>query len=233
VPISPAVDTRRGSDDAIARDLASIVGARLANPRETPATGTPVAGRRAPMAVPSTDAALVLALGSGRADALAEVFRRHGPSVFATAVCILRSRPLAEEVVQEVFTRLWVRPQSFDPGRGSLAAFLHAYAHNRAVDVVRAECSRRARDERSVQVLGDTYSLEEEAIGRDLGRCVREAMSVLPANERAAITLAYFAGHTYRDVAALLGEPEGTVKSRIRAGLRRMRTQLAEAGITP
>lgn len=207
----------------------------LANFRDVAVADAPVAERR-PFALAADgthDADLVLALASHRTDALAELFRRHGGSVFASALRVLRSRPLAEEVVQEVFIKLWLHPEAFDPGRGSLPAFLHAHAHNRAVDVVRAESSRRARDDRSVEALGAAYDLEHEAMSMAVRHGVREAMGVLPANERAAIGLAYFAGHTYRDVAVLLGEPEGTVKSRIRAGRRRMRAHLVESGMTP
>jgi len=138
----------------------------------------------------------------------------------------------AEEVIQEVFLRLWHRPEKFDPERGSLRSFLLAQAHGRAVDLLRAESSRRRREERDARRTATSgYDLEHEVWDLTVADHVKDALSGLPDDERRAIELAYFGGHTYREVAALLGAPEGTVKSRIRTGMTRMREALAEAGI--
>ena len=178
------------------------------------------------------DAALVVAIGRWREDALAEVYRRHGGAAFALARRLLYDRQLAEEVLQEVFLRLWNTPERFDPERGSLRAYLLAQTHGRAVDLLRSETARRRREEREARestVFGD--DIEREVIDLTVSEKVKEVVAGLPTDERQAIELAYFGGHTYRQVAVMLEAPEGTVKSRIRSGLRRLRKDLAEAGV--
>ena len=85
----------------------------------------------------------VVAIARFRQEALAEAYRRHGDAAFGLAVRVLHDRALAEEIVQEVFLRLWNDPEKFDPGRGSLRSYVMASVHSRAIDVVRAESSRR------------------------------------------------------------------------------------------
>ena len=180
----------------------------------------------------ASDASLVVAIGRWRQDALAEAYRRHAGAVFALARRLLAEGSLAEEIVQEVFLRLWNNPDRFDPERGSLRSYLLAQAHGRAVDLLRSETSRRRREEREVRRTAEAgYDVELEVWDLAVADHVKEALATLPIEERRAIELAYFGGHTYREVAALLGQPEGTVKSRIRAGLRRLRGSLVEAGI--
>ena len=180
----------------------------------------------------ASDAILVVAVGRYRQEALAEAYRRHAGAVFALSRRLLVDRTLAEEVTQEVFLRLWHRPEKFDPERGSLRSFLLAQTHGRSVDILRSEVSRRQREQRDARETAEAdYDIEHAVVDLAVADDVRQAMAILPAGERAAIELAYFAGHTYREVANLLDEPEGTVKSRIRSGLRRLRTVLVDAGI--
>jgi RNA polymerase sigma-70 factor (ECF subfamily) len=180
----------------------------------------------------ASDAQLVVAIGRFRHDALAEVYRRHSPASFGLARRIVGDRALAEEVVQEVFLRLWNEPDRFDASRGSLRTYLLTQTHGRSVDVIRAEASRRAREERDARLTAEGgYDLEREVWDLTQAEHVRDALSRLTEGERRAIELAYFGGHSYREVAVLLGEPEGTVKSRIRAGLTRLRGALVESGI--
>jgi RNA polymerase sigma-70 factor, ECF subfamily len=180
----------------------------------------------------SSDPALVVAIGRWREDALAEAYRRHAGAVYGLARRVLGESAIAEEVVQEVFLRLWNMPDKFDPGRGSLRSFLLAQAHGRAVDLLRADTSRRHREERDArQTAEGGYDIEHEVWDLALADQVKQVMADLPQEERRAIELAYFGGRTYREVAIALGQPEGTVKSRIRTGLRRMRAGLSDVGI--
>jgi RNA polymerase sigma-70 factor (ECF subfamily) len=180
----------------------------------------------------ASDAALVVAIGRWRQDALAEAYRRHAGAAFALARRLLADRSLAEEVLQEVFLRLWNQPDRFDPERGSLRSYLLAQIHGRSVDLLRSETSRRRREEREARETAEHgVDIEREVIDLAMGDQVRSVVAELPTDERQAIELAYFGGHTYRQVAVLLEQPEGTVKSRIRSGLQRMRKSLADAGV--
>lgn len=172
-----------------------------------------------------------MAIGRWRQDALAEAYRRHAGAVFALARRVLNDTTGAEEVVQEVFIRLWNSPDKFDPERGTLRSYLLAQAHGRSVDLLRSDTSRKRREEREARQTAESgYDLEHEVWDLAVADRVKTALVSLPVDERRAIELAYFGGHTYREVAQLLGSPEGTVKSRIRSGLRRLRTHLADEG---
>jgi RNA polymerase sigma-70 factor (ECF subfamily) len=177
-----------------------------------------------------SDAALVVAIGRWLEDALAEAYRRHGGAVYALARRVVRDTGLAEEVVQEVFVRLWTAPDRFDPDRGSLRSWLLAQAHGRAIDRLRSDSARRLREERDAQRTADAgYDVEHEAWDLAVADRVKGVMADLPHGERQAIELAYFDGYTYREVAKILDTPEGTIKSRIRSGLKRMRAALIDA----
>jgi RNA polymerase sigma-70 factor (ECF subfamily) len=145
---------------------------------------------------------------------------------------VLQDTAEAEDVTQEVFLRLWSEPDRFDPERGSLRSFLLAQAHGRAVDAVRSTSSRRAREARdAARTARAEYDLQHEAWDLALADQVERAMGELSDDERRAIELAYFDGRTYREVARVLEQPEGTVKSRIRSGMRRLRDALVDAGV--
>ena len=179
-----------------------------------------------------SDAQLVTSIARYSEVALAEAYRRHGGAVFGLAKRVLNNPTDAEDVTQEVFLRLWNEPDRFDAARGSLRSFLLAQAHGRAVDAVRSSSSRRAREARdALRTAESPYDMQREVWDLAVADQVSSAMGELPEEERRAIELAYFDGHTYREVAQLLDQPEGTVKSRIRNGMRRMRAVLADSGI--
>jgi RNA polymerase sigma-70 factor (ECF subfamily) len=178
------------------------------------------------------DAALVEALAVRCTDAFDEIHRRHASTVVSMGRRVAYDVGTADEVAQEVLLGLWERPERFDPERGSLPAYLSTVARGRALDRVRADSARRARELRQGR---------EEAVGEGLdgavirtldAQRVRSALAILPANERVPLELAFFEGHTYTAVAVVLDLPEGTVKSRIRTGLRRLRAMLAAEGAT-
>jgi RNA polymerase sigma-70 factor (ECF subfamily) len=131
-----------------------------------------------------------------------------------------------------VFLRLWKAPERFDPARGSMRSFLLAQTHGMSIDVIRSETARARREQKDGRRTAEAgYDVEREVWDLAVAEQVRAALHTLPDNERRAIELAYFQGRTYREVAAILEEPEGTVKSRIRTGMKRLRGALAEAGV--
>jgi len=178
------------------------------------------------------DVGLLIAVARYDGDALAEAYRRHAGAVFALASRMLWERTTAEELVQEIFLRLWEQPGRYERTRGSLRTFLLMDAHARCVDRIRSDTRRRNREERVGRAeMAEAYDIDLEAWDLTLAEQVREALDALQDGERAAIELAYFGGHTYREVAQILELPEGTVKSRIRTGLTRLRSQLVDRGI--
>jgi RNA polymerase sigma-70 factor (ECF subfamily) len=178
------------------------------------------------------DVALAMAIARWDQEALAEVYRRNAGPVFGLARRVLGDAAVAEEVVQEVFLRLWHEPGRYDPERGSLRTFLLSQVHSRAVDMLRSDTARRQREVRDARsTASGQYDVEHEFLDIAVAEGVRDALGVLQPGERSAIELAYFGGHTYREVAVILGEAEGTIKSRIRSGMRRMQSSLAAKGL--
>jgi RNA polymerase sigma-70 factor (ECF subfamily) len=199
---------------------------------------------------PADDAALVRAVAAGSQDALGDLYDRYVDAVFAAASRLTSDRQVAEEVVQETFLALWNRAELFDPTVGSLAAWLHTIARNRTVDRLRAAgrrpnlipLSSAAGDDEhdavaldrlvaSGTVLGGATvgrGPEGELAAAELQAVLREALSDLPESERTAIVLAYREELTQSEIAERLGWPLGTVKTRTRRALLRLRTALAE-----
>jgi len=167
----------------------------------------------------------MVSIGDHRA--LEEIHRRHGGAVFGLSRRVLADDALAEEISQEVFLRLWTESHRFDATRGSLRSFLQRQAHSRSIERVRSEEARRNREARAERSDVRTVTdIEAEVVATIQSEAIRAALDALDPAERHPIVLAYFGGHSYRDVAALLGAPEGTVKSRIRSGLNRLADQL-------
>ena len=171
----------------------------------------------------TSDGELVAAIGRQDQRALAEAFRRHSTSVAGLARRVLDDEALAQDVVQDVFVRLWEEPGRFDSTRGSLRTLLLTQAHGRSVDIIRTREARKKREDRMAREPATPQPEVDAAfLAIAQAEAVREAMISLSEGERRILQLTYFEGHTYRGAAAILGLPEGTVKGRIRAALRKL-----------
>lgn len=159
---------------------------------------------------------------------MAEIFRRHGAIVESFSRRILHNPALAEEVAQDVFLRLWRQPTRYDSSRGSLRSYLLTQSHGRSIDLLRSENARRMREQKEATRSAPAEPLvEDQVVQLDVSDRVRQALSRLDVKERSALELAYLGGLSYRETAERLGLPEGTVKSQIRSGMRRLRDLLA------
>ena len=165
---------------------------------------------------------LVERLSGGDEAALVDLYDRYAGFVYGLAVRTLADRQIAEDITQEVFVYLWEHPERIDPGRGTLRGFLGTLTHRRAVDTVRREEARRRREARVARETSEVPDVAAAVLRADTTDRVRTALEVLPAAQRRALELAYFQGYTYRQVADVLGIPEGTAKSRLRLALSRI-----------
>jgi RNA polymerase sigma-70 factor (ECF subfamily) len=175
-----------------------------------------------------TDALLAARLAAGDDHALAEIFDRLASAVYASALRVLGDGSAAQDVVQDVFVELWSHPDRFNPAAGSLRTFLIVLARHRAVDLVRSELRRLARQERTYRLApaDPGRSAHDEVTTEETAAVVREAVRLLPDGQRQVIELAYFQGLTCREVAKKVGIPEGTVKSRLRLAHAKLETVL-------
>lgn len=170
-------------------------------------------------------------LVAGDEASLGECYDQFASFVYGLALRVVADARAAEDVTQEVFLSLWESPAAFDPARGALRTWLGTLAHRRAVDHVRREEARRRRHERDAAQAVRTPDVEEVALALVTAERVRAAVHALPDDQRRAVQLAYFGGRTYRQVAVVLGIPEGTAKSRLRLGLRRIADALESEGM--
>ena len=179
------------------------------------------------------DGQLVELVAQKDAGALEALYDRYGRAAYSLARRILTEETLAQDVVQEVFLSLWRDARRFDAGRGTVATYLLSMTHHRAVDVVRREENlRRWRtSDEGLELEPDPKArVEDEVEASERWADVRAALAELPAAQREALLLAYFGGYTQREVAALVGVPLGTVKTRMAAGMRKLKEALQDAG---
>jgi RNA polymerase sigma factor (sigma-70 family) len=179
------------------------------------------------------DGQLVQLVAQKDAGALESLYERYGKAAYSLARRILTEETLAQDVVQEVFLSLWRNAERFDAGRGTVATYLLSMTHHRAVDVVRREENLRrwrTTDEGLEREPDPKARVEDEVELGERRAEVRAALAELPPAQREALLLAYFGGYTQREVAALVGVPLGTVKTRMAAGMRKLREALQDAG---
>jgi RNA polymerase sigma-70 factor (ECF subfamily) len=178
------------------------------------------------------DASRLLArVAQGDEAAFAELFRLLSPRVLGLVRRVVRDQAQAEEITQEVFVEVWRTATRYEPGRGSAETWVTMLAHRRAVDRVRSEQARTDRQVRAAVAVPVAESTPEvvvlDGIGSELdSRRVRAALDGLTGRQREAIELAFYGGYTYPQVARALDVPLGTIKTRIRDGLIRLRSQL-------
>ena len=180
----------------------------------------------------SEDAAIVERLVHGESAALEELYDRYGRAVYSFSLRMLGDVQSAEELTQEVFVRLWRQARSYQQSRGAFLTWLLSITHNMAIDEIRRRKRRPplvdGDDEDSpLRMLADTrIDVEQSAWLTSLQGYVREALAEIPPAQRQAIELAYFGGLTQREIAERLGEPLGTVKTRMRLGMLKLREHL-------
>jgi RNA polymerase sigma-70 factor (ECF subfamily) len=176
------------------------------------------------------DEQLIQAVAQGERRAFETLYDRYSPVVFGLALKMLGDREVAEEAVQEIFWRVWQRAKSFDPNR-AFAPWLFGIAHNYCIDELRR---RRARpqpvyeddDHPVLSTIADDADVSEAALQSEQRRVVLNALRELPTEQRQALELAYFGGLTQQEIATRLGNPLGTIKTRMRLGLQKLRSIL-------
>jgi RNA polymerase sigma-70 factor, ECF subfamily len=173
------------------------------------------------------DAALLEGVARGDERAFAEVYDHYSSILFGLLLRILHSRAEAEDVLQEVFLQIWQQARAFDASRGRPFTWLVTLARSRAIDRLRAVDSRRRAAERSAEegaaaASGSSEPADAGAERSEQGEMVRRALAELPAEQRQALLLAYLGGMSQTEIAAAEGLPLGTVKTRTRAGLKKL-----------
>jgi RNA polymerase sigma-70 factor (ECF subfamily) len=187
---------------------------------------------RPPQFVDLADADLIGLASEGDARALEVLYDRYSRVVFSFALRIVGDQQLAEEVLQEVFFRAWQQGSAFKAARGSFITWLLSITHNMAIDEVR---KRRRRPQKADSAEPETMlaaipdsgpDVEDEVWLSSVRDTIEGALEQLPPAQREAIELAYFQGLTQREIAETLGEPLGTIKTRMRLGLQKLRERL-------
>jgi RNA polymerase sigma-70 factor, ECF subfamily len=165
--------------------------------------------------------------GRGDQAAFAELYDVLAPTLHGVVLKVVRDPAQSEEVTQEAFIELWRLAPRYDPSRGSVRSWAATLAHRRAIDRVRSEQAARDRTEREAQKRpAQSSDVAEQVVASIDGARVRKALDRLTKMQRQAVELAYFGGHSYREVALLLDVAEGTIKTRIRDGMIRLRDEL-------
>lgn len=179
-----------------------------------------------------SDGELISLVTQGDQDALGMLYERYSRAIYSFSLRIVGDAQVAEEILQEVFVRAWQQGGSFQSARGTLITWLLSITHNLSIDEVRRRKRRpqKAESEEPETILAtladDGSNVEEEVWLSSLRVSIQDALKQLPAAQREAIELAYFQGLTQREIAETLGEPLGTIKTRMRLGMLKLREQL-------
>jgi RNA polymerase sigma-70 factor (ECF subfamily) len=183
-----------------------------------------------------SDRELVQRVAAGDQEAVALLYERYATPAFSLALRVVGDRESAEEIVQEAFLRVWNHAATFDPQRGRFASWLLSIIHNLSVNELRRRRSRPqsapGADEMLIHLHDAEPGPEEVAWSAARRRAIRAALTQLPQAQRQAIELAFFRGLTQMEVAEVLGDPLGTVKTRIRLGLQKLGRLLAAQGLS-
>jgi RNA polymerase sigma-70 factor (ECF subfamily) len=182
------------------------------------------------------DEELMQLVRRGDADAFAVVYQRHASSVFSLAYRMMGSRSAAEDVAQEAFLSAWRSGARYDRARGSVRTWLLGIVHNRAIDAMRRGRVRdfpRVDDENAAERLEAAERTDVEVARRQEAEAIRTAIETLPSEQSQVIELAYFGGFTHTEIAAMIEAPVGTVKGRMRLGLKRLRDELGHGAVMP
>jgi RNA polymerase sigma-70 factor (ECF subfamily) len=171
-----------------------------------------------------SDAEIIARIYSGDDSAMAVLYDRYSPVVYAVALRVLSDNSAAEDILQDVFMQLWRNPQAFNASRGSLATWLAVIARNRAIDQLR---KKRPEVEAAEIVISVDPELESAADRSEAIEKVRAVLGGMPEEQRAALEMAFFEGLTHVEIAGKTGQPLGTVKTRIRSGLLAVRKAFA------
>src|SRR3954447_10462605 len=180
------------------------------------------------------DEELLPLMARGDARAFEAIYERHGGAAYSLAYRMTGSRSAAEDVTQEAFLSLWRSGAHYDRGRGSVRTWVLGIVHHRAIDALRrtsVHARRRADDETAAERLEAPDRVEEDVARSDEAKIVRNAMEILPADQLKVIELAYFGGFTHVEIAEMLDSPVGTVKGRMRLGLKKMREALSHGAV--
>ncbi len=178
-----------------------------------------------------TDDQLMSALTRGESWAMTALYDRYARLVFSLALRILNDRAAAEEAVQEVFVKVWKRARDYDTTRGKFSSWLTGIVHNHAIDELRRRRVRpsASEDEDAMsEVVADEPAPLDMAMQSLERRRIVEALEAIPAEQRKPIEMAYFEGYTQQEISERLGEPLGTVKTRMRLGMQKLKSLLDE-----
>ncbi len=180
-----------------------------------------------------TDEQLMTALARGESWPMTALYERYARLVFSLALQVLKDRGAAEEAVQEVFVKVWRRARDYDAARGKFSSWLTGIAHHQAIDELRRRRIRPAAsdddDEAIAQVPDHTLQPLELAMQSSERTRIIGALAAIPADQRQPIELAYFEGFTQQEIADRLGEPLGTIKTRMRLGMQKLKALLSQA----